>query len=294
MKVLCAMDGGAPAEQALALLKRAAAPEKAQITVVSVDGMEGDEGLETERGSPTTSAVAAAAKQLEEAGFQADGRLLRGRPAPALLNEIEDGGCELAVLGAGNRSRLDRLLFGSVSTKVLHASPTSVLIVHRFTDDASPLRVLFGADGSDDSDSALEQLLSLLDPSACRITVLCVAEHLMPQLSFPVPRVGYATSAPTPEQEDEWIAAAHKTASAAADKLEGAGFTTEARAVLGAPASRVLDAAQEIEANLVVVGSRGLGAVDRAALGSVSDQIAREADATFVGRGGGRGQPARR
>ena len=284
MKVLYATDGGAPAKQALALLERAATPEKAQITVVSVVGPEVDEIVESERPGPAADAMASAAKQLQEAGFQADERLLRGHPGPAILKEVDEGDFEVAVVGAGNRSWMDRLLLGSVSTKVFHACPTSVMVVHRFSDVASPIQVLFGTDGSEDADSALEQMMAFLNPSSCQITVLSVAEHLMPQLRFPIPRMAYATHAPTPEQEDEWIAAAHRIATGAAHKLEGVGFQTEAQGVLGAPASRLLAETQRVQADLVVVGSRGLGAVDRAAMGSVSDQILREAPATFVGR----------
>jgi nucleotide-binding universal stress UspA family protein len=106
----------------------------------------------------------------------------------------------------------------------------------------------------------------------------------MPQLAFPMPRVGYATSAPTPELEEQWIAAARDTVTRAAQWLDDAGFATKTQAVLGAPAARVLAEAQETQADLVVVGSRGLGAVERAAFGSVSDQVVREAAATLVGR----------
>jgi nucleotide-binding universal stress UspA family protein len=140
-----------------------------------------------------------------------------------------------------------------------------VLIVHRFSDDASPLRVLFGTDGSEDADSALEQIAAFLNPASCQITVLSVAERLMPQVAFPMPRVGYATSAPTPELEEQWIAA-RDTATHAAQRLDDAGFATKAEAVLGAPAARVLANAHEMQADHVVVGSRELGAVERAAL----------------------------
>jgi nucleotide-binding universal stress UspA family protein len=283
MKILYATDGGVPAERALALLKRTAGPENVQITVVSAVGPEVQKAGSGDAG-PAADAVASAAEQLEEAGFEAHQRLLRGQPGPAILNEIGAGGFEVAALGAGNRSRLNRLLLGSVSTKVLHASPASVLIVHRFSDDASPLRVLFGTDGSEDADSALDQIAAFLNPASCQITVLSVAEHLMPHLAFPMPSVAYATSAPTPELEEQWIAAARDIATGAAQRLDDAGFSTKAQGVLGAPAARVLAEAQETQADLVVVGSRGLGAVERAAVGSVSDQVVREAAATFVGR----------
>jgi nucleotide-binding universal stress UspA family protein len=182
----------------------------------------------------------------------------------------------------GNRSRLGRLLLGSVSSKVLHASPTSVLVVHGISERVGPGRVLFGTDGSADANVALAQIMTVLDPTSCHIKVLAVAEHLMPKVGFPIPRLAYATAAPTPEQEKEWIAAALEVADHAAEKLRAAGFRAEAQAVLGAPAQRLFAEAEKTQADIVVVGSRGLGAVERVAIGSVSDQIAREAPATLV------------
>jgi nucleotide-binding universal stress UspA family protein len=188
-------------------------------------------------------------------------------------------------VGAGNRSRMSRLLLGSVSTKILHTAPISALIVHRTTSPTgTPLKVLFGTDGSEYANLGLAQMVELLNPATCSINVVSVAEHLMPSLSFPIPRVGYATHAPTPEKEKEWIAAAEGPARNAAKKLDEAGFETEVKVVLGAPTSQLLAEVDEIKADLVVIGSRGLGTVERAALGSVSGQIVNEAPATLVAR----------
>ena len=280
--------------QALALLRRAAAPAKAHVTVVSVVSPEAEQIAERERPDGAIDIVESAVKQLTEAEFEAEGHLLHGHPAPALLKEIEEGGFDVTVLGAGNRPWLGRLLFGSVSTKVLHASPASVMIVHRVSEPLSPIRVLLGTDGSNDAELALDQMIATLDPSACQITVLSVAEHLMAHLSFPIPRMGYATSGPSPETEKEWVAAAQKPAADAARKLEDSGFRTEVHAAIGSPAASLLAEAQRMPADLVVLGSRGLGAMERAAIGSVSDQVVREAAATFVGRASRGGSPGDR
>jgi nucleotide-binding universal stress UspA family protein len=131
---------------------------------------------------------------------------------------------------------------------------------------------------------ALAQVTGFFDPTSCQIRVLAVAEHLMSKMGFPAPRLAYATAAPTPEQEKEWIAAALEPAEQGAEKLRAAGFRAEAQAVLGAPAQRLLADAEDTQADIVVVGSRGLGAFERTVIGSVSDQVAREAPATFVAR----------
>jgi nucleotide-binding universal stress UspA family protein len=46
---------------------------------------------------------------------------------------------------------------------------------------------------------------------------------------------------------------------------------------VGKPAAEIVDLAEELGVGLVVVGSRGLGGVRRALMGSVSDSVVRHA-----------------
>jgi nucleotide-binding universal stress UspA family protein len=282
VKVLYATDGGLPARQALALLERVAAPERLQVTVVTVG--RGSNVVSDGEDLAADELVPAAVARLQRAGIEADEQMLEGRPAAAILEEIIEGGFELAVLGAGNHSRLGRLLLGSVSTKVLHASPTSLMIVQRAVEPERLVRVLFATDGSKHADLALGQMIDFLDPSSCEIDVVAVAEKLMPVIAFTIPREAYATGGPTPELEREWLAAADRHASEAAMRLQTAHFKCTAKARLGAPSLQLLDEVEAAHSDLVVVGSRGLGALERAVVGSVSDQMVRHAPATFVAR----------
>src|SRR3712207_5861536 len=54
---------------------------------------------------------------------------------------------------------------------------------------------------------------------------------------------------------------------------ESGGRLTDAQLVEGRAADEILDLAEEIGADLVVIGSRGLGFVGRIALGSVSEAV---------------------
>jgi nucleotide-binding universal stress UspA family protein len=80
------------------------------------------------------------------------------------------------------------------------------------------------------------------------------------------------------------LAPARQHVERAAERLTAAGFGVDTQVVLGHPVKRLLAEIDNSGAALAIVGSRGLDAVDRAVLGSVSDQMVRHAPATLVGR----------
>jgi nucleotide-binding universal stress UspA family protein len=69
-------------------------------------------------------------------------------------------------------------------------------------------------------------------------------------------------------------AEAHAHLSEAVARVRGAGALAEPHDVFGDAVDGLLDVADEVDADLVVVGSRGLGAAKRLFLGSVSTKLA--------------------
>lgn len=225
-------------------------------------------------------AVESARQSLGLAGFDTDGLVREGRPAETITQLATHLDSELIVAGAGVTWIGGRLL-GSVSTRLLHDAPMSVLIAHE-PPDCAATGVVVAVDGSADALHALDVAMEFLDPQRCAVVVLCAAKLIAPTLSPPY--VGYATSAPSPEVEDEVMTSAHAHADEAVQRLHDRGFDARSHVVLGHPVKRVLGEMDHAAAGLAVVGSRGLDALDRAVLGSVSDQVARHAPATLVGR----------
>jgi len=61
-------------------------------------------------------------------------------------------------------------------------------------------------------------------------------------------------------------------------QARGSGVTTKAVSLDGDPVSSILDLAQQIKADLIVVGSHGRGGIPRALLGSVAEGLLRKSD----------------
>ena len=279
LKILFATDGGEPAVAALSLLEKVAQRDAVEITALSVVSGSVHSEEDVRRADET---VYQAVERLLGAGFKADGRTTRGHPAAEIVEEANRG-YDLISMGAGNKRWYDRLLLGSQSTRVLHSAPCSVLIVHEAPPEEGRTKILVGADGSADSKFSLDILCGMADLEACEATVLAVA-----QVSFPTfaggPGVAYPTTAFTKDIERTLTASAQGYAEDAANRLRGAGLDTVAKWMLGSAAIRLLEEAEGMPADLVVVGSRGLGAVDRWLMGSVSDKMARHTRAALVAR----------
>jgi nucleotide-binding universal stress UspA family protein len=70
----------------------------------------------------------------------------------------------------------------------------------------------------------------------------------------------------------------------AARELEAEGVEVDTRAREGDPARLIIEAAEELGAELIVVGSRGLTGLERFLLGSVSSKLAQHAPTLMVVR----------
>lgn len=126
--------------------------------------------------------------------------------------------------------------------------------------------ILFATDGSESAHEALDVAVELARDAGAELHVLSVHHP-------PVPARGAAASIPITETES--TAGAERVAGEAADKARAAGVETSVHIAHGDVVDRIIKVADETGADMIVVGSRGLGIVGGAVLGSVSRRLVR-------------------
>ncbi len=190
-----------------------------------------------------------------------------GSVAATILNQSpkRDG---LVVVGSRGLDALDRFMLGSVSTKVALHAPCSVLVVK---EEARPVRhIVFAADGSPSSGKAVRFLTDKLRadgsvPARVAEPIRLSIVHVMPFLKYP-----------------ELKEAGKQVVERCAEKLVKTGYRVDEVLRLGKPAEEIMKVASRKKADLIVTGAKGLGAIARFLLGSVSTKVVQHSSCSVL------------
>jgi nucleotide-binding universal stress UspA family protein len=140
-----------------------------------------------------------------------------------------------------------------------------------------PTKILLATDGSEDAQLALSTAADLANSTKSELHVVTVA----PGIPDPVYQIHEASLRyETYEEALQAIRAeAQRVLDEQVEKIEEAGGTVaQAHLRIGERRDRaIVHLADEIGAGLIVMGSRGLGGLRRALMGSVSDSVVRHA-----------------
>jgi nucleotide-binding universal stress UspA family protein len=129
--------------------------------------------------------------------------------------------------------------------------------------------IILGYDGSDDGRRALAAASDLALKGA---TLTVVSAVQVPAL------VGYPPEKTQSADHPE----ARKALEEAREFLEGLGITADFIEAAGEPDQAIIGEAMERKADLIVVGTRGLGGAKRLVLGSVSTRLVHEAPCSVL------------
>ena len=224
-------------------------------------------------------ALAEQVERLREADVAVDKSYLRVGMAEAevvrLAEELDVG---LVVIGSRGLGPFKRTLMGSVSDSVVRHAHCPVLVVRAAEREEQPTffpaRVVLALDGSGEAEAAAGIAAEISTATASELH-LVFALPAEPPMSYPP----YASALGSWESELE---RAKKEAQSFIEKRaeqinEAGGLQTRAHLRFGRPDEEIVRLSEELGAGLVIAGSRGLGGVRRALMGSVSASVVRHA-----------------
>jgi nucleotide-binding universal stress UspA family protein len=217
--------------------------------------------------------------RIEKSGAAVEEAYLRmgERPDQAIVDLAEKLGAGLVVVGSRGLTPLRRVLMGSVSDSVVRHAHCPVMVVRvDGGGEASypPGRILLALDGSEEGDAAARMAVELADRTDSELHVVHVGE--VKPVYHPEQR-GYIT-----RYEDIREHAGHLL-DEQVEKVKAAGGTVAgAHLGMGRPDQEIVVLAEELGVGLIAVGSRGLGGIRRALMGSVSGSVVRHAPCSVL------------
>lgn len=269
MHILLAVDASPDSRQAAEMIKHfAQAPDLDVLNVVDIEALKHAYDFPTmpagyyESYRNEVSEVAERVLHEVRAELSPCVRQIRliadtGDAAESIIQTAEESRTQLIVLGQRGMTATPAFLLGGVSQKVATYAPCSVLVVKK--SPAALERIVLAVDGSEASNRAAQFLSRSPFKGLVRLVVVTV---------WTAPGALNRQSATEVAQ-----ATGERLLHKAADSLRGEHYEVSTEWLQGDPAFAIMDAAARHEAQLIVVGARGLKAIKRFLLGSVSQKV---------------------
>ncbi|HEY6270829.1 MAG TPA: universal stress protein [Terriglobales bacterium] len=199
-------------------------------------------------------------------GLQPELVVQKGLLPEGILAFAERNKVDLIVMGTHGRQGFDRLTLGSVTEKVLRKAHCPVLAVRKPAHDfitseegADPVqlrKILFCTDFSDHAHRALSYALSLAMEYNAELTLLHVLDDVgtAQVLQEGTNAALQELEKPVPPDARNWC-------------------SIQAMVRVGRPYQEIVQLALELQADLIIMGARGRGALDLALFGSTTHRV---------------------
>lgn len=189
-----------------------------------------------------------------------------GDAAESIIETAEESRSDLIIVGQRGMTATPSFLLGGVSQKVATYARCSVLVVKEMPTVLE--RIVVAVDGSEPSLKAIKFLASAPFKGRAHVAVVTVwPQHRLEAFSVHAGTAGHSELKEFVQKKGEELL------SRVAEELKPAPYEIATELLHGDPALAILDCAVRHEAQLVVVGSRGMKAIKRFLLGSVSQKV---------------------
>eukprot|EP00245_Coleochaete_scutata_P007536 TRINITY_DN22985_c0_g1_i1.p1 TRINITY_DN22985_c0_g1~~TRINITY_DN22985_c0_g1_i1.p1 ORF type:complete len:343 (-),score=68.25 TRINITY_DN22985_c0_g1_i1:541-1569(-) len=228
-------------------------------------------------------------KVAAEAKTHCEGMVLRGDPRDKIVEMLEEIKAEVLIVGSRGLGAIKRAFLGSVSDYLAHHAPCPILIVKN-KPEASPednpletdyeRRIVVAVDKSESASYAFTWALE----NFCKPTDHVTALHVTPPAMYTYPtaimgsdELNMGSFYVNPETRENLEKSAHDAGEALLQQYiqqaKALNIPCEGRVVSGEARDVIMSEVGRLNANALVVGSRGMGLIRRAILGSVSDYV---------------------
>jgi nucleotide-binding universal stress UspA family protein len=212
-----------------------------------------------------------------QAGVRTGAGVLEGHPARALVDHALSLPADLIVMGTHGRRGFERYLLGSVTERIVRRAPCPVLTVPRAArelpeEGRPPFRtILCPVDFSGHSMRALEFSMSLAEESDASLILVHALEWL------PEWDATEGASVIQPGLPDYLESKARDHLASLLEDDVRTFARPEILVVRGKAYREILRLAAERDAEVIVMGLQGRGAIDLAVFGSTTNSVVREA-----------------
>ena len=178
-------------------------------------------------------------------------------PYEHIVDEAENRQADAIIVGRRGHRGLMKLLMGSVTRLVIGHAPCKVLVVPK-SGKLTAQRLLVTSDGSEFSDKAVSEAISLAKLTGGSLIACSVAHHGI--------------------SEDMATDNVNKVK----DVASAAGVSVETTLGKGNACQEIIAAAEEQEADMIVVGTHGRTGISRLLMGSIAERVVGMSDRTVM------------
>ena len=266
-KILVAFDGSESSRNALKQAIKFQETEKAWIRVLVVlPPYEGD--LEIIGVSDIKSILEGSSEKLI-----AEAKEIAGAERAAIITNVEQGqayekivdvadaeNCDLIVMGRRGVHHFERMLMGSVTSRVIGYTHKDVLVIPR---DATIRweNILLAVDESTSSETAVKHAMDFALSYGARITAVTVVD------------VNDEFYAQVPHAVDKMVEKAKSLLEKVRKSLESCDIKTETIVREGEAYEKIVEVAEEINADIIFMGSHGRTGFKKLFMGSVTEKV---------------------
>jgi nucleotide-binding universal stress UspA family protein len=201
----------------------------------------------------------------KEFGIDSHYVLCEGEPPEVLRDIAQAKQADLIMLGTYGRKGINRLLMGSVTSQVILNSSIDTLVVKKPCSECTGLykSVLVPFDGSDFSKKALSRAYELSRVDGAEVTVMYVIPRYEEMIGF----------MKTESIKKSLYKEAERIIELAKQSVSGNGVTLATVIEEGHASDKIVETANKLKNDLIVMGSYGWRGVNKAILGSTTERV---------------------